>query len=226
MSPVDPKVSRHIDIESPRAYRAMYPRRLTVAWTFALVAAIVLYSITWLGELFPYDRPTVIAIVIGLFLWAIYRQLLMPSLWAMRYRGWRSRLPFTLNGWSEALSDSRLLNHKYWCDLTITVAPSVTSPDLESAIDAALMLFGRKAWDAYYSADSNTGSRLHWKSSAFHAEGSANNRVFGLILELLTGPLSRIAMTSDAKLVVTITPTKEFYFVKSDPFAGGIGVVP
>lgn len=211
-----PKAHSPIKVESYRAYRAMYPRKPTLLWVYAVLASFTLYGISWLGEYFPYDRLFSIVAIISLAIWGAYRFFVTPFVWFLIHRGWRSRLPFTLRGWEECLSDSRLLNRKYWRNISITVAFTKTTPELQAAVDAALLLFCRKAWDDYYASDTDTdtASRLHWTSRDLSAAGSADNEIFGLFLELCQGPLSRIARMTDAKMTVTLTSTTDFYFVK------------
>lgn len=215
-----------LDLESPHTYRAMYPRRPTTAWNYAFAFAVIIYGISWLGELFPYDRLVSIAAMAFLVGWWIAQAMVMPTVWYYSHRGWRSHLPFTLAGWETCLADTRLLKQKYWKDVTITITSSVMSTELKTALEATLMLFCRKAWDSYYGSNPQAASRLHWKSEIFTAEGSANNRIFGMILELLRGPISRIARVYKTEMTVTLAQTKDYYYVKPEPIGISLGSIP
>lgn len=112
-----------------------------------------------------------------------------------RFRTWRARLPFRLEGWGQLVDYDELATRQSWrFDCTITIHCTDDQEAFQAALAAACYLFCRKASNCFYPLnDSAQDPRQKWTAAGGILSGSANSEVVQEIYRFLSGDLAPVA---------------------------------
>ena len=138
----------------------------------------------------------------------------------LRFRGWRDRLPFAVEGWSEWVTGAHFRNCEWWHRLEVTVEQETAAIPAD-VLEALWTIFAREVDGLYYVPDLSDG-REPWKADGATARGSGNCRVAGALQRLLSGRLAELARAHGGIRAVRIRLTSEPFLV-SPPTQDTVG---
>ena len=113
-----------------------------------------------------------------------------------RFKKWRSRLSFQLEGWQDLVDGPHFSSCNYWrleTTITLQYRPNVNFD--EQLMDDLLFIFADRANKEFYRPDKEgvRDSRKLWKVGDNSATGSSNNQVVRCIYQFLKNDLTAIA---------------------------------
>lgn len=176
-----------------------------------MVLLLVLSSLVYaalLPVLGAYDQET--WVMVGIGAGGILLVDCLAIVHFLRYRNWRSRLPFQLSGWSELVL-AKPLKRTEWRQVTITLQlDSILTTDQKQAYQAAVEVFAHAASRRFYSTDF-MDQRKKWEAGELRASGSANTAVTFELYRWCSGTLTRMHQEiGGLKSVVIETGKKSF----------------
>jgi hypothetical protein len=196
---------------------------------------VVFTKLVFMGSLYPVIFLVVIPAIlcVGFFITTLSNAITILILYSVcialyyaftfiRYhylfKGWKEKLPFTLNGWDELIRSKKMFCDLCWNDVEIYVTPhSSATPINYELIEASLLLFCNQSKKAFYTkkaGSQSTRNRQDWKvTSSLSAAGSANPQVMRYMKNLFEKDLSVIALKTNSQFVVTVVNVSEEFEV-------------
>jgi len=137
------------------------------------------------------DIPTPVRIaLVALAPVVAFGPLLALRMHFAKFRQWRARLPFRVEGW-EALVDDPQLGDESWRPLRVRLV--LGGSDHRALAEAALALFAERANRCFYSTDERDTMRKRWTVTGAEAAGSANTSVLAAVHRLCERELLLLA---------------------------------
>ena len=186
----------------------------------AVAVPLYLFPITTEPPIFQWPAIGTLAgslVPFGL-LFAVYALMGGPMLLrALRRRRAFRRLPFALEGLGRLLHRTdNDFNKLVRCSLRLRVKGTGTSATTLKAVqDTALQLAARQANTAItrLAVDPELAQKLRWSAGDTQAEGFANGRVAGVLMDFCTQELAAVQHEVGALHTVVIEPSEEFAFL-------------
>ncbi len=141
------------------------------------------------------------------------------SLWGawrwLRFRTWRSRVGFAVEGWSDLVDFAGFGRDEAWRHGEVTVSRAATADDaaLEALLQAAFELYARDAERAYYTCE-GADHRLAWIARQGSARGSFNRHVVRHLKALVEDRLAPIQRKTRGIRAVTVALQEEVFEVR------------
>lgn len=219
-----PKAYPPLDAESLRVYRELYPHPPSVLWLFGTLAAIASFFAALLEGLFTNDKIIFGGMTLLFILYGLIKGKVVPIIWYFFVRGWQSRLPFTLDGWSALVGTTHIKDSWEWRDIVIRLKYQSDNAEFAQAMSAIMTILRKDVENVTYEEDVGESGRHDWiwDPKARVITGSANSQVLGLLLEFFRGPLSHVIKTFNVPMTIIISPDGDWYHVKGKP----MGMIP
>lgn len=128
------------------------------------------------------------------------------GLWSyIRFRSWRSRLSFALDGWQTLVDAENFGHDESWRSCSLKIIVKKHSPQATQAIESALLIFTKRAHHHYYGNKESSEDRKQWEVNGLEASGSSNRYVAREIKKLCEKELSIINKNLNCIKAVSIT---------------------